>query len=239
MAIHRRILDDSLAESGSSWDHTGQDPATHTARRNDDSPRTPKHQFCHRPLSKLSTQETCWRGIKHDSTGGLIRPVAERDPYGSDSRLVMDRFLFATSLIQNAHGDLITDAAYDFYGVRLALHRPSRKDLAAGSSTSLTLTSGWGDRNHRIGFSRGTCLGAHAIQRRKIDYLRLIFCRSRHSMLILARAIQCLFKLSYLLRELKGAKSPTHLRHSINKLFSTSTSCADSGRKIKNMVSRR
>lgn len=25
-----------------------------------------------------------------------------------------------TSLIQNAHGDLVTDAAYDFYGVRLA-----------------------------------------------------------------------------------------------------------------------
>jgi WD40 repeat protein len=32
-------------------------------------------------------------------------------------------FLFRamqTSLIQNAHGDLVTDAAYDFYGVRLA-----------------------------------------------------------------------------------------------------------------------
>jgi len=25
-----------------------------------------------------------------------------------------------TSLIQNAHGDLVTDTAYDFYGVRLA-----------------------------------------------------------------------------------------------------------------------
>ena len=25
-----------------------------------------------------------------------------------------------TSLIQNAHGDLVTDAVYDFYGVRLA-----------------------------------------------------------------------------------------------------------------------
>jgi len=25
-----------------------------------------------------------------------------------------------TSLIQNAHSDLVTDAAYDFYGVRLA-----------------------------------------------------------------------------------------------------------------------
>ena len=25
-----------------------------------------------------------------------------------------------TSLIQNAHADLVTDAAYDFYGVRLA-----------------------------------------------------------------------------------------------------------------------
>jgi nucleoporin SEH1 len=25
-----------------------------------------------------------------------------------------------TSLIQNAHNDLVTDAAYDFYGVRLA-----------------------------------------------------------------------------------------------------------------------
>jgi hypothetical protein len=25
-----------------------------------------------------------------------------------------------TSLIPNAHGDLVTDAAYDFYGVRLA-----------------------------------------------------------------------------------------------------------------------
>lgn len=30
-------------ESGSSWDHTGQDPATHTARRIGNSHRTPKH----------------------------------------------------------------------------------------------------------------------------------------------------------------------------------------------------
>ncbi len=29
-------------------------------------------------------------------------------------------FAMQTSLIQNAHGDLVTDAAYDFYGVRLA-----------------------------------------------------------------------------------------------------------------------
>jgi hypothetical protein len=31
-----------------------------------------------------------------------------------------------------------------------------------------------------------------AIRRRKLDYLQLVFCGSRHSMLILARAIQCL-----------------------------------------------
>jgi hypothetical protein len=30
-------------ESGSSWDHTSQNPATHTARCNGSSPRTPKH----------------------------------------------------------------------------------------------------------------------------------------------------------------------------------------------------
>lgn len=59
---------------------------------------------------------------------GFNRPVAERDSYGF---LLARRALqwtalsvrvrpMQTSLIQNAHGDLVTDAAYDFYGVRLA-----------------------------------------------------------------------------------------------------------------------
>ena len=58
--------------------------------------------------------------------GRSNRPVAERDPYQSLdapckwTALSVQVRAMQTSLIQNAHGDLVTDAAYDFYGVRLA-----------------------------------------------------------------------------------------------------------------------
>jgi hypothetical protein len=75
--------------------------------------------------SSISMVLACCSEIAN-KTGQFNRPVAERDPYGSLRRALQWSALSAqvrpmqTSLIQNAHGDLVTDAAYDFYGVRLA-----------------------------------------------------------------------------------------------------------------------
>jgi nucleoporin SEH1 len=56
-----------------------------------------------------------------------------------------------TSLIQNAHGDLVTDAAYDFYGVRLATcsldHRIKIWQLDESDGT-WTAVADWKVRGH-------------------------------------------------------------------------------------------
>jgi nucleoporin SEH1 len=61
-----------------------------------------------------------------------------------------------TSLIPNAHGDLVTDAAYDFYGVRLATcsldHRIKIWQLDESDGT-WTAVADWKVRNLLIFFA--------------------------------------------------------------------------------------